>query len=125
MARLSLTMDGYNKKDRLDSNERLEFLGDAVLDYLVVDEFYNNRKEIRFDSGELTDLKQAITSNNVFGALAFTLFLPHYALTNDPRKKYQLEYFKAQLAVTKGIPLNPDLARIMKNFSLPPKSSEK
>ena len=118
-------MDGYNKKDRLDSNERLEFLGDAVLDYLVVDEFYNNRKEIRFDSGELTDLKQAITSNNVFGALAFTLFLPHYALTNDPRKKYQLEYFKAQLAVNKGIPLNPDLARIMKNFGLPPKSSEK
>ena len=118
-------MDGYNKKEKLDSNERLEFLGDAVLDYLVVDEFYNKRKEIRFDSGELTDLKQAITSNNVFGALAFTLFLPHFALTNDPRKKYQLEYFKAQLAVNRGIPLNPDLARIMKPFGIEPKASAK
>ena len=34
MGRLALAMQGYNKIDKLDNNERLEFLGDAVLDYL-------------------------------------------------------------------------------------------
>jgi len=123
IARLAITMHGFNKKDKLDSNERLEFLGDAVLDYLVVDEFYNKRKnQQRFNSGQLTDLKQAITSNNVFGSLAFTLFLPHQAYTSDPKKLYQLEYFKLQLATVDGIPLNPDLARVMNVYGLPEKA---
>lgn len=124
IARLALTMHGFNKVDKLDSNERLEFLGDAVLDYLVVDEYYNKRgNQLKFDSGQLTDLKQAITSNNVFGSLAFTLFLPHTALTSDNRKLYQLEYFKLQLAVEDGIPLNPDLERVMSIYNLPQKAS--
>ena len=122
-------MEGFNKSDKADSNERLEFLGDAVLDYLVVDEFYNHRKcEYFLDSGLLTDLKQAITSNNVFGSLAFTLFLPHSALLSDAKKLYDVEWFKLQLATEGGCPLNPDLERVMAKFKdsgLPVKVSPK
>ena len=72
----------------------------------------------------MTDLKQAITSNNLFGSIAFTLFLPHLALMNDKNKLYQLEFFKLQLATNDGLPLNPDLQRVMQAFQLPKKAAE-
>ena len=46
--------------DRLQSNERQEFLGDAVLDLIVVDDIY-----VRFPTypeGELTKIKSAVVS---------------------------------------------------------------
>jgi dsRNA-specific ribonuclease len=78
LCRLALAKKKYTK-DPKDNFERLEFLGDAILDYLVVDELYN-RRSAALDSGDLTDLKQSITSNNLFGSLAFVMGLPQSML---------------------------------------------
>ncbi|RWS05734.1 Endoribonuclease Dcr-1-like protein, partial [Dinothrombium tinctorium] len=48
--------------------QRLEFLGDAVLDYLITRYIFEDKKE--FNPGELTDLRQALVNNSYFGCLA-------------------------------------------------------
>ena len=59
--------------DRLDSNERLEFLGDAVLGMIVCRELYN-----RFPTqleGELTKIKSNVVSRRVCAEIAEELSL--------------------------------------------------
>ncbi|KAL6211624.1 hypothetical protein ACLB2K_016847 [Fragaria x ananassa] len=50
------------------SYDRLEFLGDCVLDLLITWHFYQNHKEI--DPGELTDLRAASVNNGYFAQVA-------------------------------------------------------
>ena len=51
--------------------ERLEFLGDAILDLLVVEYLYKNYDTP--DEGTLTLLKQAGVSNKSLGLIAISL----------------------------------------------------
>ena len=56
-------MKGYESQD----NERLEFLGDAVLDYIVAMEYYSNEtmynSATELDVGDLTAAKQVCSSS--------------------------------------------------------------
>nr|AWH61386.1 putative dicerB [Actinia equina] len=51
-----------------DCYQRLEFLGDAVLDFVVTECLYSRNK--RLSPGELTDLRQALVNNNIFAKIA-------------------------------------------------------
>jgi len=51
---------GVHGEDRLESNERLEFLGDAVLDLIVAHELF--RRFPDKSEGELTELKSLLVS---------------------------------------------------------------
>ena len=119
LAKQALSMAGYHKYD----NERLEFLGDAVIDYVVAFEYYNNLSEYIigngaavFKEGDLTAAKQAITSNNFLGSVGFINFLPHCALTLNSKLLSQFEDFKSHLGTKRGIPLNPDLNKIIDSY---------
>jgi len=46
--------------NRLDSNERMEFLGDAVLDLIICEDLY--RKFPSWQEGDLTKIKSAVVS---------------------------------------------------------------
>jgi endoribonuclease Dicer len=48
--------------------QRLEFLGDAVLDILLTRHLFNSHKDI--NEGELTDLRSASVSNENFAQVA-------------------------------------------------------
>lgn len=63
------------------SYQRLEFLGDAILDFLVTVQIYNNCKE-DLKPGELTDLRSALVNNNIFAVIA----------VNNEYHKYLKEY---------------------------------
>jgi ribonuclease-3 len=54
--------------DSLEDNERLEFLGDAVLDFIVGAWAYNRFPEMR--EGELTKIRSAIVRNDQLAAFA-------------------------------------------------------
>ena len=54
--------------DRLDSNERLEFLGDAVLDLVVCEALF--RRFPTRDEGELTKVKSAVVSRRTCAEVA-------------------------------------------------------
>ena len=53
---------------RLDSNERLEFLGDAVLGFVVVHDLYERQEELL--EGDLTKIKSAVVSRQTCAVVA-------------------------------------------------------
>ena len=61
---------------QLTSNERLEFLGDAVLGFVVASELYSRFPE--FAEGELTNLRSSLVRGETLGQLALSLNLGDY-----------------------------------------------
>lgn len=61
----------------IESNERLEFLGDAVLELIVTEHLY---KEFRKPEGELTNLRSAVISGKNLAKIAHGLELGNYLL---------------------------------------------
>ncbi|KAI8053785.1 hypothetical protein BDF22DRAFT_742760 [Syncephalis plumigaleata] len=56
--------------------QRLEYLGDAVLDYLVVDLYYHRYPEL--DPGGISEIKDATVSNEFLSTICVLLKLHHY-----------------------------------------------
>lgn len=54
----ALTHSSYANENKLESNERLEFLGDAVLDFISAEYLYENYRD--YPEGELTKLRAAV-----------------------------------------------------------------
>ena len=59
--------------DALEDNERLEFLGDAILDFLVGEWLYNRFPEM--EEGELTQMRSALVQTNQLAAFSRQLKL--------------------------------------------------
>ncbi len=66
----ALTHRSYRNEhpEALEDNERLEFLGDAVLDFLVGAWLYNSYPEM--SEGQLTRLRSALVGNNQLASFA-------------------------------------------------------
>jgi len=62
--------------NRLDSNERLEFLGDAVLSIVICQALYEKFTE--YPEGELTKMKSMLVSRGTCAHVARRLGLPKY-----------------------------------------------
>lgn len=60
---------------RVESNERLEFLGDAVLGMVVCESLYRRFAELL--EGELTKIKSAVVSRRVCAEIALEIGLPN------------------------------------------------
>jgi len=60
--------------NRLESNERLEFLGDAVLALVVCHELYDHQSDLL--EGEMTKVKSAVVSRQTCAVVARELGLP-------------------------------------------------
>ena len=64
----AFTHASYIFNDLTDCYQRLEFLGDAILDYVITRHLYEDPK--KHSPGELTDLRSALVNNNIFSYLA-------------------------------------------------------
>ena len=64
----AFTHPSYMSNRFTGSYQRLEFIGDAVLDLLVTQYLFNDEKE--HSPGELTDLRQALVNNKFFAHLS-------------------------------------------------------
>ncbi len=60
------------------SNERLEFLGDAVLDFVVTDKLYKEFPEL--SEGELTEIRASLVCRDTLAELASSLALGDWLL---------------------------------------------
>ena len=60
----------------LSSNERLEFLGDAVLGFVVAEEIYHRFPDL--SEGEMTKLRSALVRGETLGRVALSLNLGEY-----------------------------------------------
>jgi len=59
----------------LSSNERLELLGDSILDFLVVEELFTRRPQLT--EGQITSIKSLIVSRKIIGEVAEKINLQH------------------------------------------------
>ncbi|KAL0276264.1 UNVERIFIED_CONTAM: hypothetical protein PYX00_003870 [Menopon gallinae] len=64
----ALTHASYSPNKLTDCYQRLEFLGDAVLDYLITRHLYEDPRH--HSPGALTDLRSALVNNTIFASLA-------------------------------------------------------
>lgn len=65
-----------NPSSVLEDNERLEFLGDAVIDFIVAAYLYHHYPEM--DEGELTSLRAALVRAETLAQFARDMDLGHY-----------------------------------------------
>lgn len=78
--------------------ERLEFLGDAVLDLIVVEHLYD-KYDRGLDEGTLSLLKQAGVSNKSLGLIAVKLRLHELTLMDIPElDNLQREFAKLRIS---------------------------
>ena len=70
---------------KLSHNERLEFLGDAVLELVVTDYLYN--KYTDRDEGELTAYRSALVNAVIIGEVALSLGMNDYLLLSKGESK--------------------------------------
>ena len=78
----AVTHASYQKNRVTDCYQRLEFLGDAVLDYLITTEVYERFPD--FDPGKITDMRSALVNNNLFAELTVRLGLHKLLLHHSP-----------------------------------------
>jgi len=71
--------------NKLSHNERLEFLGDAVLELVVTDYLYNKYQDC--DEGELTAYRSALVNAVIIGEVALTLGMNDYLLLSKGEAK--------------------------------------
>ncbi|XP_050699667.1 endoribonuclease Dicer-like isoform X6 [Eriocheir sinensis] len=64
----AFTHASYYRNRLTDCYQRLEFLGDAVLDYLITRHLYEDKRQ--HSPGALTDLRSALVNNTIFASLA-------------------------------------------------------
>lgn len=83
----ALTHRSYAHEASLDigeTNERLEFLGDAVLDLVISDHLFRNYRDL--DEGELTRIRSYLVNMNSLADLAREIGLgEHLLLSRDER----------------------------------------
>lgn len=74
-----------NNDSRLSHNERLEFLGDAVLELIVTDYLYNKYPDR--DEGDLTAYRSALVNAVIIGEVALELGMNDYLLLSKGEAK--------------------------------------
>lgn len=74
----AFTHKSLAKEQNIDHNERLEFLGDAILDSVVASYLY--RKYPNLSEGELTALKSKVVNRKNLGEMSMKMGLDHFVL---------------------------------------------
>ncbi|XP_038213849.1 endoribonuclease Dicer isoform X2 [Zerene cesonia] len=76
----ALSHSSYIRNRYTRSYERLEFLGDAILDFLITSYIYENCGDLK--PGELTDLRSALVNNVTFASYVVKLGLHKFLCSN-------------------------------------------
>jgi ribonuclease-3 len=89
LLQLSLIHKSYlgEKKRKIDleeNNERLEFLGDAVLELVVTEFLYQSFKD---SEGYLTTLRSALVNYRIMGQIGYDLGLDNYILISTSERQ--------------------------------------
>uniref|UniRef100_A0AC34GFJ9 RNase III domain-containing protein n=1 Tax=Panagrolaimus sp. ES5 TaxID=591445 RepID=A0AC34GFJ9_9BILA len=74
----------YKHVSKFGSYERLEFLGDAILEYLIVRYLYDHSSNL--NRGEIAQYRGKFTSNETLACLTLKHGLQKYILHNSKKK---------------------------------------
>ena len=84
----ALTHSSYlneNDDEQLECNERLEFLGDAVLDLAIAEELHKDDDELR--EGDMTLIRSKVVSGKTLARVAHSLDIGEHLLLGSGEKK--------------------------------------
>ncbi|XP_021945451.1 endoribonuclease Dicer [Folsomia candida] len=87
----AFTHPSYTHNGSTNAYQRLEFLGDAVLDFLVTHHIYNTQNKVT--AGSLTDLRSALVNNVTFGSQAVRYGFHKLLLQFSPRLQESIDKF--------------------------------
>ena len=80
------------------NNERLEFLGDSILGFVIADLVYQLKQEI--DEGNLTRLRAHLVQESTLHKIAVTMNLSDYIILGSGEKKSGVKYRPSVLSDT-------------------------
>ncbi|KRZ24892.1 Endoribonuclease dcr-1 [Trichinella pseudospiralis] len=95
----ALTHSTYFYNEVTDCYQRLEFLGDAVLDHLITRHLYEDKR--MHSPGMLTDLRSALVNNTIFSSLSVKYKFHHYFMYLCPGLMMMIEKFVKTLNIIK------------------------
>nr|CAH7717562.1 unnamed protein product [Callosobruchus chinensis] len=110
----ALTHASYSPNKLTDCYQRLEFLGDAVLDYLITRHLYEDPR--MHSPGALTDLRSALVNNTIFASLAVRNGFHKYFRHLSPGLNEVVERF-IRLQEESGHPLVDELYLVVETES--------
>lgn len=87
--------------------QRLEFLGDAVLDVLITCHLYENHRDV--DPGELTDLRSASVNNDNFALASVRRNLHPHLQHSSLYLEHQISVFVKSVSGMSTTTLAPDI----------------
>ena len=101
----ALTHASYHRNRVTPCYQRLEFLGDALLDFLVIQHLYFRHEEL--SPGVLTDIRQALVNNNIFATIAVKYEYNKYLKEMSPDWFRSIDNFITRLEDKKKENANP------------------
>ena len=78
---VAFTHKSYHGKNHVANNERLEFLGDSILGFIVADYLFAAKK--RISEGEMTQLKQSIVSTKPLADAVRAMGIGEYVIQGE------------------------------------------
>ncbi|KAF8332689.1 uncharacterized protein EI90DRAFT_3145368 [Cantharellus anzutake] len=90
--------------NELPCYERLEFLGDAVLDHLVIGHIFDLHRKL--SPGALTLLKGAMVNNIALGALCVDCGLDEFIVHDSPSLQKSIDEYKAEVKKAQQLEYN-------------------
>uniref|UniRef100_A0A5S6QU60 Uncharacterized protein n=1 Tax=Trichuris muris TaxID=70415 RepID=A0A5S6QU60_TRIMR len=91
----ALCHSSYSYNRSTDCYQRLEFLGDAVLDYLITRHLYEDKQT--HSPSLLTDLRSSLVNNTIFSSLAVKFKFHQYFMVLNPTICTKIEKFVTML----------------------------
>ena len=109
----ALTHASYTSNELTESYERLEFLGDAVLDYLVTAHIFSSSREVS-KPGQMTDCRSALVNNNLLAALVVNANLHPFLLHHSPELMQKVRQLGKVYPMSRSLPLLTHGRRVAK-----------
>ncbi len=111
----AFTHASYTYNTITDCYQRLEFLGDAILDYVITRYLYEDKK--RHSPGELTDLRSSLVNNNIFAYLAVKYeFYKYFRYLSPPLFTIIDNFVSNQKKRNDEFDLDEDVSFIVKKY---------
>ena len=115
----ALTHSSYSNEHRVESNERLEFLGDAVIEFIITEKLY---AEFKGKEGDLSKIRALIVSEKPLAAAIDKLGLEKYLLkgVGESKNTTKSKAIKCDMfeAVCGAIYLDGGIDEVKKFFTL-------
>ena len=115
----ALTHSSYSNEHRVESNERLEFLGDAIIEFIITEKLY---KEFKGKEGDLSKTRAMIVSEKPLAEAVDRLGLDKYLIkgVGESRNTTQSKAIKCDMfeAICGAIYIDSGIEEVKKFFTV-------